>query len=89
MAHNFASQLENYLRAMQGFARPPYKSLVMQSAADRVNCTDVATDGRREIGEILLQLITHHEGCHERCSVCSGAEARLLRRISIMRQLPP
>lgn len=64
----------------------------MQSAADRVNCTDVATDGRCEIGEILLQLITQghaHEGRHERCSVCSSAEAGLLRRISIMRQLPP
>jgi hypothetical protein len=36
MAHNFASQLENYLRAMQGFSLLPYKSLVMQSAADRV-----------------------------------------------------
>jgi hypothetical protein len=34
MAHNFASGLENYLHAMQGFALL-YKSLVIQSMAER------------------------------------------------------
>lgn len=34
MAHNFASGLGNYLRAMQGFALV-YKALVMQSRAER------------------------------------------------------
>jgi len=34
MAHNFASELGNYLHAMQGFALI-YKSLVIQSTAER------------------------------------------------------
>jgi hypothetical protein len=34
MAHNFASGLENYLRAMQGFALL-YKSLIIQSRTER------------------------------------------------------
>lgn len=34
MAHNFASALENYLHAMQGFALV-YRSLVMQSMTER------------------------------------------------------
>jgi hypothetical protein len=34
MAHNFASGLENYLHAMQGFALL-YKSLIIQSRTER------------------------------------------------------
>ena len=35
LANNFASELDDYLRAMQGFALL-YRSLVMQSAAERI-----------------------------------------------------